>query len=78
MHKKLLPSGIWTSGKVSSSLKSDTKHGNVFICNKQCLSDNNSVEMLRVSKIAVCSKALLIQQSPVNLNTVNSNPRYLK
>ena len=54
------------------------KHGNVFICNKQCLSDNNSVEMLRVSKIAVRSKAIVIQQSPVNLITVNSNPRYLK
>ena len=37
------------------------KHGKVFICNKQCLSDNNSVEMLRVSKIAVRSKAIEIQ-----------------
>ena len=54
------------------------KHGKVFICNKQCLSDNNSVEMLRVSKIAVRSKAIVRQQSPVNLITVNSNPRYLK
>ena len=61
MQKKLLPLGIWKNGKVSSSLKSDMKHGKVFICNKLCLSDNNSVEMLKVSKIAVRSKAIVIQ-----------------
>ena len=54
------------------------KHGNISICNKQCLSYNNSVEMLEVSKITVSSKNIVIQQSPANWKTVNSNPRYLK
>ena len=49
MKKKLLPLGIWKRGKVSSSLKSDTKHVNISLCNKQYLSYNNSEEMLGIS-----------------------------
>ena len=56
IQENSLPFCIWTNGKVSSSLNSDMKHGNVTKCNKQCLSYGNSEEMLGFIKSLLAAK----------------------